>query len=140
MRASPFGEVLAERTDTQRQRGDRLRVGTSLALPSHPEILVIGDLAAVTDRRGKDVHGPAAVATIQQVEYVAKLLKRRAAVKTTEAFKFRDQGSMAVIGRKRAVGSLPGLTVAGLRTWILWVVVHIYALIGSERRLRVMLQ
>lgn len=139
VRASAFGEVLAERTDTAHERGGRLPVDGSLALPAHPEIFVIGDLAAVTDRRGKQVPG-LAPAAIQQGEYVAKLLKRRAAGKTTKPFKFTDQGSMAVIGRNRAVGSLPGFTVAGFSAWILWVVVHIYALIGSERRLRVMLQ
>lgn len=139
VQASAFGEVLVERTNTAPERGGRLPVDGSLALPAYPEIFVIGDLAAVTDRRGKQVPG-LAPAAIQQGEYVAKLLKRRAAGKTTKPFKFTDQGSMAVIGRNRAVGSLPGFTVAGFSAWILWVVVHIYALIGSERRLRVMLQ
>ena len=139
VRASAFGEALAERTGATRERGGRLRVDGSLTLAGRPDIFVIGDLAAVTDRRGKDVPG-LAPAAIQQGEYVARLLKRRAAGKDTPAFKFKDQGSMAVIGRNRAVGSLPGFTVSGFNAWLLWVIVHIYALIGSERRLRVMLQ
>lgn len=139
VRASVFGEILAERTGTRPERGGRLRVAPDLSLPGYPEIFVIGDLAAATDRRGRDVPG-LAPAAIQQGEYVARLLKRRAAGKPGRDFAFRDQGSMAVIGRNRAVGNLPWMTVSGFSAWLLWVLVHIYALIGSERRLRVMLQ
>lgn len=139
VRASVFGEILAERTNAARERGGRLRVAPDLSLPGFSEIFVVGDLAACTDRRGKDVPG-LAPAAIQQGEYVARLLKRRAAGRTMRPFAYKDQGSMAVIGRNRAVGNLPWFTVAGFNAWLLWVVVHIYALIGSERRLRVMLQ
>ncbi|MES1924140.1 NAD(P)/FAD-dependent oxidoreductase [Salinisphaera sp. T31B1] len=139
VRASRFGEILAERTDAARERGGRLKVGGDLSLPSHPDIFVIGDLAAVTDRKGQTVPG-LAPAAIQQGEYLAKQLKQRAAGKTGRDFAYKDQGSMAVIGRNRAVGQLPWMSVAGFSAWLLWVVVHIYALIGSERRLRVMLQ
>ena len=139
VRASVFGEILAERTGTRPERGGRLRVAPDLSLPGYPEIFVIGDLAAATDRRGRAVPG-LAPAAIQQGEYVARLLKRRAAGKPVRDFAFRDQGSMAVIGRNRAVGNLPWMTVSGFSAWLLWVLVHIYALIGSERRLRVMLQ
>lgn len=139
VQASVFGQILAERTGASRERGGRLRVGPDLSLPQYPDIFVAGDLAACTDRHGKDVPG-LAPAAIQQGEYIAKLLKRRAAGRKTPAFAYRDQGSMAVIGRNRAVGNLPWLTVAGFDAWLLWVTVHIYALIGSERRLRVMLQ
>lgn len=139
VRASQFGEILAERTGAARERVGRLKVGGDLSLAAHPEIFVIGDLAAVTDRKGKEVPG-LAPAAIQQGEYLAKLLKRRANGKTMKDFAYTDQGSMAVIGRNRAVGKLPWISVSGFTAWILWVVIHIYALIGGERRLRVMLQ
>ncbi|GAB3672846.1 NAD(P)/FAD-dependent oxidoreductase [Salinisphaera aquimarina] len=139
VRASVFGEILADKTGATRERGGRLRVKSDLSLAQYPDIFVIGDLAACTDRKGKDVPG-LAPAAIQQGEYLAKMLKRRAAGKQTPAFAYKDQGSMAVIGRNRAVGNLPWFTIAGFSAWLLWVLIHIYALIGSERRLRVMLQ
>lgn len=139
VRASQFGEIVGQATGAERERGGRLKVRGDLSLASHPDIFVIGDLAAITDRKGKSVPG-LAPAAIQQGEYLADLLKRRAANKTTRDFAYKDQGSMAVIGRNRAVGKLPWLSVSGFSAWLLWVVVHIYALIGSERRLRVMLQ
>jgi len=139
VRASVFGEILAEQTDAQRERGGRLRVEPDLSLPDHPEIFVVGDLGACTDRNGKEVPG-LAPAAIQQGEYVADLLKRRAKDKTTKDFAYDDQGSMAVIGRNRAVANLPWGKISGFSAWLLWVGVHIYALIGSERRSRVMLQ
>lgn len=139
VRASVFGEILAERTEAERAGGGRLVVDTDLTLPGYPDIFVIGDLAAVTDRADKAVPG-LAPAAIQQGEYVAGVLKRRRRGKTTPGFKYKDKGSMAVIGRNRAVANLPGFTMAGFSAWLLWVLIHIYALIGSERRLRVMVQ
>ncbi len=139
VRASQFGEIVGQATGAERERGGRLKVQGDLSLASHPDIFIIGDLAAITDRKGTSVPG-LAPAAIQQGEYLADLLKRRAAGKTTRDFAYKDQGSMAVIGRNRAVGKLPWLSVSGFSAWLLWVVVHIYALIGSERRLRVMLQ
>ncbi|MDT0618833.1 NAD(P)/FAD-dependent oxidoreductase [Salinisphaera sp. P385] len=139
VRASSFGVRLAERTGTEPDRGGRMRVNDDLSLPDHPDIFVIGDLARCNDANGRDVPG-LAPAAIQQGEYVAKLLKRRAKGKPDKPFKYTDKGTMAVIGRNRAVGDLNGFKVWGFPAWLLWVFVHIYALIGNERRLRVMLQ
>ncbi len=139
VKASAFGETLAAKIGADLDRGGRVRVGPDLALAQRPEIFVIGDLAACTDRRGRVVPG-LAPAAIQQGEYVAELLLRRAKGKPIEAFAYKNQGSMAVIGRNRAVGQLPGFSVSGFTAWLLWVGVHIYALIGGERRMRVMLQ
>lgn len=132
-----FGDILAERTQAERTGGVRLVVDASLALAGYPDSFVIGDLAAVTDRRAKPVPGLASAA-IQQSEYVACVLKRRRQENRHRGSSTRIRGSMAVIGR--AVGNLPIFTIAGFSTWLLWVVVHIYALIGNERRLRVMRQ
>lgn len=139
VRASAFGELLAKRTAADLDRGGRLRVAPDLSLPDYPEIFVIGDLARCNDARGRDVPG-LAPAAIQQGEYVAKLLKRRARGKPVKPFKYVDKGTMAVIGRNRAVGNLKGMKVWGLPAWLLWAVVHLYALIGNERRMRVMTQ
>lgn len=139
VKPSAFGDMLADKLAIERAPDGRLPVGPDLSLPDYPDIFVAGDLAACTDRKGREVPG-LAPAAIQQGEYVAKLLRRRLRGKSTRAFAYNDQGSMAVIGRNRAVGQLPRFAVAGFFAWLLWVVVHIYALIGGERRLRVMLQ
>lgn len=139
VRASAFGQILAKRTDAELDRGGRVRVEPNLSLPGRPEIFVIGDLARCTDSKGKQVPG-LAPAAIQQGEYVATLLKRAALGKSTHPFVYKDKGSMAVIGRNRAVGDLNWFKVSGFPAWFLWIAVHIYALIGGERRLRVLVQ
>lgn len=139
VRASTFGELLAARTGAELDSAGRVRVQTDLSLAGHPEIFVIGDLARCTDSKGVDVPG-LAPAALQQGRYVAKLLKRRAACKADKPFVYVDKGTMAVIGRNRAIGDIKGFKVWGLPAWLLWVFVHIYTLIGTERRLRVLLQ
>jgi NADH dehydrogenase FAD-containing subunit len=66
----------------------------------------------------------------QQGRYVAKLLLARAAGKMTPPFRYRDFGSMATIGRKRAVVQIGCLRISGLAAWLLWSLAHIYFLIG----------
>lgn len=139
VRASTFGEILARRTQAPLDRSGKLRVGTDLALPDDPDIFVIGDLASCTDAKGRDVPG-LAPAAIQQGEFVAKLLKRRAKGKAFKPFTYTDKGTMAVIGRNRAIGNVKGVKFWGFPAWLLWVFVHLISLIGNERRTRVMLQ
>lgn len=139
VRASVFGEVLAARTGVQLDRGGRVRVRPDLSLPERPEIFVVGDLGRCRDARGREVPG-LAPAAVQQGEYVARLLKRRARGKSVKPFAYTDKGTMAVIGRNRAVADLNWLKFSGFGAWLLWIVVHVYALIGGERRLRVMTQ
>ncbi|MES1945504.1 FAD-dependent pyridine nucleotide-disulfide oxidoreductase [Salinisphaera sp. PC39] len=139
VRASAFGEILAARTDAELDRGGRVRVEPDLSLPGRPDIFVIGDLARCRDGKGREVPG-LAPAAIQQGEYVARLLKRRARGRDTRPFVYTDKGTMAVIGRNRAVADLNWFKISGFGAWLLWIFVHIYALIGGERRLRVLTQ
>ncbi len=138
VKTSAFGEVLAKRTDVQLDRAGKVMVMPDLSLPDHPDIFVTGDLAHVKQANGQPVPGVAQGA-IQQGRYVAKLLKRRAAGKTSKPFRYFDLGSMAVIGRNKAVGDLGVIKVSGVSAWFLWVAVHIWALIDPEQRLNVML-
>ena len=132
VKASPAAAWLAAESD----RAGRVRVAANLSVPGHPDIFVIGDAAAAVAADGKPLPGVAPVAK-QQGRYVANVLRARAAGRTLPAFRYRDFGSMATIGRKRAVAEIGVLKLSGLMAWLLWSVAHIYFLIGFRNRLAV---
>jgi NADH dehydrogenase len=127
--ASPAGRWLGAETD----RAGRVRVRANLSVPGHPEVFVIGDTAAVLDEDGAPLPGVAPVAK-QQGQYVAQALTARQDGRTVPAFRYRDYGSLATIGRSRAVAQFGKLKVSGLPAWLLWTVAHIYYLIGFRNR------
>ena len=132
VKASPAAEWLGAESD----RAGRVKVKADLSVPGHPNIFVIGDAAAAVGPDGKPLPGVAPVAK-QEGWYVANLLMARAAGKTPPAFRYRDFGSMATIGRKRAVAQLGTFKVSGLAAWLLWSLAHVYFLIGFRNRLAV---
>ena len=113
--ASPAGAWLGVETD----KAGRVKVGPDLSIPGHANIFVIGDTALALGVDGKPIPGVAPVAK-QQGRYVAKLLIARERGKTVAPFRYRDFGSLATIGRKRAVADLGGLKVRGFLAWMLW--------------------
>ncbi|MDX1497400.1 MAG: NAD(P)/FAD-dependent oxidoreductase [Salinisphaeraceae bacterium] len=139
VRASVFGQVLSERTGVELDRAGKVPVQSDLTLPGYPEIFVIGDLARYEPKPGQPLPGLAPVA-IQQGRHVAKQLLRRLRGKEFKPFKYKDRGSMAVIGRNRAVGDLRWTHVKGFPAWLLWVGIHIWSLMSPQQRLRVMLE
>ena len=96
-------------------------------------MFVIGDTAALDDARGNPLPGVAPVAK-QQGIYVAKLLLARQKGETLPAFRYRDYGSLATIGRKRAVIQMGRFRLKGFFAWLMWCVAHIYYLIGFRNR------
>jgi NADH dehydrogenase len=130
--ASPAGRWLKAGTD----RAGRVIVDENLSVPGHPDIFVIGDTALALDESGKPLPGVAPVAK-QQGQYLAKLLLDRTRGKETPPFRYRDFGSLATIGRKRAVAQFGGVKLHGFIAWLLWCVAHIYFLIGFRNRLAV---
>jgi NADH dehydrogenase len=129
VKASPVADWLEVESD----RVGRVRVEADLSVPGHGNIFVIGDAAAAADAAGKPLPGVALVAK-QQGWYVANLLIARAEGRALPAFRYRDFGSMATIGRKRAVAQLGRLKVSGLAAWLLWSLAHVYFLIGFRNR------
>lgn len=120
-------------------RGRRVPVLPDLSISGAPNAFAIGDLAAVTDRVGEQLPGTAPVA-IQEARTAAANLRRRISGHPTEAFVYRDRGVMATVGRYRAVAVIRGLAFDGLGAWLLWALIHVYALIGFRNRAAVMLQ
>ena len=132
VKASPVAEWL----DAERDRAGRVKVKTDLSVPGLPNIFVIGDAAALPGPDGRPLPGVAPVAK-QQGYYVANLLMARAEGRTVPAFRYRDLGSMATIGRRRAVVQIGAFKAAGLFAWLVWSLAHIYFLIGFRNRLAV---
>jgi NADH dehydrogenase len=137
--ASPLGEALAEATDAPIDRAKRILVEPDLTLPGHPEIFVIGDLASFMHQAGGPLPGVAPVA-IQQGKYVAALIRERLRGGTLPPFHYDDPGSMATIGRSRAVAAIGDLRFSGFAAWVLWLFVHLLYIIEFERRLLVLVQ
>ena len=132
VKASPVAEWLGVASD----RAGRVKVERDLSVPGHPNIFVIGDVAFATGLDGKPLPGVAPVAK-QQGRYVANLLRARAEGRTLAPFRYRDVGSMATIGRKRAVAQVGIFKASGLLAWLLWSLAHIHFLIGFRNRLAV---
>jgi NADH dehydrogenase len=128
--ASAAGRWLGAETD----RAGRVKVASDLSVPGHPDIFVIGDTAAAGGADGKPLPGVAPVAK-QQGQYVAHLLIARQKGKAAKPFRYRDFGSLATVGRSRAVVQMGGLKITGFIAWLLWSVAHIYFLIGFRNRL-----
>ncbi len=132
--ASPAGQWLGAETD----RVGRVKVNPDLSLPGHPEIFVLGDTACVVGSGGRPLPGVAPVAK-QQGAYLARLIKARLEGRDLPPFRYRDFGSLATIGRKRAVVEMGRFRVTGFIAWLIWSVAHIYFLIGFRNRLAVVL-
>ena len=128
--ASSAGQWLGAETD----RAGRVKVAPDLSVPGHPDIFVIGDTAALNDANGNPLPGVAPVAK-QQGQYIANLLLARQQRQTVAPFRYRDFGSLATIGRKRAIVQMGRFKLNGFLAWILWSVAHIYFLIGFRNRL-----
>jgi NADH dehydrogenase len=133
--ASPVVQSLATPLDKQ----GRVIVDPDLTVPGFPEIFVIGDAASAKDKKGNVLPGLAPVA-VQQGRYVATLLRRRIAKADRPPFKYLDKGTMATIGRTKAVGMFGNLQFSGFIAWLGWCFIHILYLIGFRNRMIVLTQ
>jgi len=127
--ASPAGLWLG----VESNRAGRVKVAPDLSVPGHPNIFVIGDTAAASSADGKPLPGVAPVAK-QQGQYVAALLIARQRGRSTPPFRYRDFGTLATIGRKRAIVQMGRLRLNGFIAWLIWSIAHIYFLIGFRNR------
>jgi NADH dehydrogenase len=129
--ASPLGRMLG-----QCDRAGRLEVEPDLTVPGHPEVFVIGDLAAVR-HDGKPVPG-VAPAAMQMGRQAAANIIRMLEGQPRRPFVYRDKGSLATIGRKAAVAEVGGVRMSGFIAWLAWLGIHILFLIGFRNRVVVM--
>jgi len=130
--ASPIAKSLGVPLD----RVGRVTPEPTLALASHPNIFVVGDLCAFT-QDGKLLPGVAQVA-MQEGAQAGRNVRRAIEGKALEPFRYKDYGIMATIGRGSAVGDVFGLKISGFFAWIFWIFLHIFWLIGFRNRFVVM--
>jgi NADH dehydrogenase len=118
-----------------------VKVNPDLTVPGQPQIFVIGDTATLSppENHGKPLPGVAPVA-MQQGRYVAKALVDRLKGKKAAPFKYIDKGNLATVGRAFAIAEFKGLKISGFFAWVLWLLVHIYYLIGFRNRAVVLLE
>jgi NADH:ubiquinone reductase (H+-translocating) len=118
-------------------RNGAVKVASNCSVPGHPEIFAIGDVANFDPGTGRALPGLAPVAK-QQGAYVGRLLAARVEGRLeSETFRYRDYGTMAVIGRSRAVAVLAGLKLKGFIAWLAWSLVHLMLLVDFRSRLLV---
>jgi NADH dehydrogenase len=127
--SSPLGRSLGVPLD----RAGRVQVAPDLSVPGHPEIFVVGDLAAVEGVPG------IAPAAKQMGRHAALNIKKTLEGKPRVDFRYRDYGQLATIGRNAAVAMLGGIRLSGYPAWLLWLIAHIYFLINFRNRLVVMI-
>ena len=129
---------LTDRLGLPQGSGGRIRVESTLQLPDHPEVFVIGDAAYVEDRQGVPLPMLATVAQ-QQAGTAARNLRRVLKGEKPEPFRYKDPGLLATIGRNAAVARIWGLSFSGFVAWVIWVGLHIFRLIGFRNRLLVLI-
>ncbi|MEO8054529.1 MAG: NAD(P)/FAD-dependent oxidoreductase [Acidobacteriota bacterium] len=138
--ASPLGAALARSAGAETDRVGRVRVAPDLTLPGHPEVFVIGDLMTLSGVDGKPLPGVAPVA-MQQGRHVARsILARLAGRPGPGDFEYHDRGSMATIGRGRAVADLGFVRFAGYLAWLAWLFIHLMYLVQFGNRVLILIQ
>ena len=134
VRASPAAEWLGAPAD----RAGRLEVLPDLSVPGHPDIFALGDTVAIAGPDGKLVPGIAPAAK-QQGRYVADTIKARLSGGKVAPFRYHHAGSLAQIGKRKAVIDFGRIRLRGALAWWIWGIAHIYFLIGLRHRLGVAL-
>jgi NADH:ubiquinone reductase (H+-translocating) len=129
VQASPLGRVLGEQSGAEVDRAGRVAVQPDLTLPGHPEVHVVGDMMALNKLPG------VAQVAIQGGRYAADQIVRRLAGKTPRGpFEYHDKGSMATISRFSAVAEVGKLKFEGFIAWLMWLVVHLFYIVGFKSR------
>jgi NADH:quinone reductase (non-electrogenic) len=133
--ASFVGKTLTAPVD----RAGRIVVNDDLTIPGHPEVQVIGDLANFLHQTGEPLPGVSPVA-IQQGRHAARNVLAMTKGRKPQRFHYWDKGSIATIGRNKAVADLKFVHLSGLPAWLAWLFVHIVWLVGFRNRLLVLFQ
>ncbi|MCC9658116.1 NAD(P)/FAD-dependent oxidoreductase [Rhodopirellula halodulae] len=139
VKASPLGGILCEAAKVEPDRGGRVPVKEDLSLPQHANVFVCGDLAKVEMKDGKEVPG-LAPAAMQMGAHAAACIHADLRSKERRPFRYRDKGSLAVIGRFSAVGQIGRYKAKGFVAWFIWLFIHLMYITMFRNRLLVLMQ
>jgi len=117
--------------------GNRVAVEPTMQVKNYPNIWALGDIAGALGKDGKPLPMVAPVA-IQQGKFIAKQIARLVANKPLTDFKYLDKGSMATIGRNKAIVQVRGLKIAGPIAWLIWLWLHLFYLLGGRNKIGTM--
>jgi NADH dehydrogenase len=132
--ASPLGAQRAAAAGADVDRVGRVKVDPDCTLPGHPEVFVVGDLMALDDLPG------VAQVAIQSGEHAAHQIARRLRGEPAgQPFRYKDKGSMATVSRFHAVARVGWLGLSGFPAWVMWLMIHLWYLIGFQNRLSAVL-
>ncbi|HMF79189.1 MAG TPA: NAD(P)/FAD-dependent oxidoreductase [Bryobacteraceae bacterium] len=136
-----FARQLAKRTAAETDRAGHLKVAGDLTIPNFPDIYVVGDLAFVTDARGKPLPGVAQVA-MQGGSYAAKAITKRVKGKagSQKPYHYFNKGDLAVIGRAAAIANVFGVHLSGFPAWLVWLFIHLLYIVEFQSRVLVFVQ
>jgi NADH dehydrogenase len=129
------GNPVVQSLGLELERGNRIGVGADLTLADHPEVFVVGDVAAIFDPKSEQVLPQLGSVALQSGEHAGETIARRIAGKKTKPFAYKDKGTMAAIGRGAAcVQMLGGRTMTGKKAQLAWLTVHMALLPTNEDR------
>jgi NADH dehydrogenase len=136
------GTKLTASLGVERDHIGRVKVGPDLSLPGHPEVFVIGDAAHVIDSQTDTPVPAVAQGAIQMGRFVGQVIRAEVTESSKNSrpvFQYKDKGSMATIGRGKALASINGRTFSGFFGWLMWGLVHIMFLVGFRSKMVVMM-
>jgi NADH dehydrogenase len=133
--AGLLGNPVVQSLGLELERGNRIGVGSDLTLPGHPEVYVVGDVAAIVDPKTGQVLPQLGSVALQSGAHAGETIAHRIAGKKTKPFAYKDKGTMAAIGRGAAcVQMLGGRTITGKKAQLAWITVHMALLPTNEDR------
>ncbi|HEY6841627.1 MAG TPA: NAD(P)/FAD-dependent oxidoreductase [Chthoniobacterales bacterium] len=130
---------LAKQLDAETDRQGRVQIAEDLSIPRHPEIFAIGDIANFSHQTGSPLPGVAPVA-MQMGTHAGKNILSLAQGGKSTRFRYLDKGSMATIGRNRAVADLKFIRFGGILAWLSWLFIHLLFLVGLRNQIQVFYQ
>ncbi len=141
VRASGLAGALAAAGGGTVDPAGRVVVEPDLTLPGHPEVFALGDMVQVLDAEGRPQPLPGvAPAAMQEGRHAAKAIRARLAGRERGAFRYRDKGNVATIGRLEAVIDVKGLRFGGFVAWLAYLLVHLFYLVGLQNRVLVLIR
>jgi NADH:ubiquinone reductase (H+-translocating) len=138
--AESVAGTLAESGGAEVDRAGRIVVEPDLSLPSHPEVMALGDMAVIRRPDGIDVLPGVAPVAMQEGRYAARAIRARLRGETPKPFRYLDKGNLATIGRLRAVADIKGLKLSGWFAWVSWLAIHLWYLVGFQNRVIVFMR